>query len=237
MMNETDVRRSILIPLDFADADTAAAMATQLAGRVGGFKVGLELFNVAGPAIFERLRPLGGQLFYDCKLHDIPNTVAGASRAIGRMGVKMFNVHALGGREMMRAAREAVDDRGDKRPLVLGVTILTSINEEMLRGLGVERSLSEEVIHLARETQAAGLDGVVASPHEVAAIKQACGASFVVVTPGIRPAGSGVQDQKRVATPAQALAAGADYLVIGRAVTQSDHPAAAVDDIVKEVVG
>lgn len=225
----------ILLPLDLNTADKAIDMARRTADEVGGFKVGLELINAAGFDILDRLQDLGGadaKIFYDCKFHDIPNTVAGASRAAGRRGVWMMNVHALGGREMMRAAvqgaREGADAAGVPRPLVIAVTILTSISASVLEGeLGIKGGVAAVVADLARLAQDSGCSGVVASPHEIAVIREACGPEFLIVTPGVRPAGADVGDQKRVMTPGEAVRAGADYLVIGRPITGASDPAEA----------
>jgi len=225
----------ILLPLDFPSADTALAMAAQTQNDVAGFKVGLELVNATGFDIFARLRDQAGpdtKIFYDCKFHDIPNTVAGAVRAAARRGAWMLNVHAGGGREMMqaacRAAVEGADAADVPRPLVIAVTVLTSTSADGLRNeLGVSQPLNQHVVHLARLAQDSGCDGVVASPLEIKAIRDACGPSFLVVTPGVRPAGAEAGDQKRILTPGEAVRAGADYLVIGRPITAAPDPAAA----------
>lgn len=233
MMNASD---RILVALDFDTADAAVALAQRLAGRVGGVKVGLELVNAAGFDIFSRLTDAGvSRIFYDAKFHDIPNTVAGAVRAAAKRGVWMVNVHASGGATMLRAARDAASTV-DQPPLVIGVTVLTSIDEPTLNAdLRVAGPVSEQVVHLARLSQQAGLDGVVASPHEVSAIRDACGPEFVTVIPGVRPAGVASHDQARVATPAAAVAAGAHYLVVGRAITGADDPIAAAEAIAAEI--
>lgn len=235
-----DVKSRLMVALDFPDVESALGMARRLTGQVGWFKVGLELFNSAGPGILTELSELGTRVFYDCKLHDIPHTVAGAAAAVTRMGVAMFNLHTMGGTAMMRAAGESAQETaaklGIERPMIMGVTILTSIDTETLRGeLGVERPLTEQVVCLAQTAQGAGLDGVVASAQELAAIKEACGRGFSVVTPGIRPNWAESQDQKRTMTPRQALEAGADYLVLGRAITKSRDPEAALSRIMEEI--
>ncbi|BDI31435.1 orotidine 5'-phosphate decarboxylase [Capsulimonas corticalis] len=226
----------ILLPLDTDTADKAVDLAVRLKDDVAGFKVGLELINAAGFDVFERIYDAAGKdakIFYDCKFHDIPNTVAGASRAAAKRGVWMFNVHASGGSAMMRAAVQGAAEGAEagghaRKPLVLAVTILTSIAPEVLSGeLGVERPLKDHVVSLARLAQDSGCDGIVASPHEIAAIREACGPDFVLVIPGVRPAGADVGDQKRVMTPGEAVALGADYLVVGRPVYGAPDPSAA----------
>ena len=235
MINEPKDR--ILVALDFDTADDALALAQQLAGKVGGVKVGLELVNAAGFDIFARLQDAGiDRIFYDAKFHDIPNTVAGAIRAATKRGVWMVNVHTSGGKAMMEAARDAAHATSATPPLLIGVTVLTSIDQLTLASdLRVTGPVSKHVSHLAELAQAAGLDGVVSSPLELDAIRAACGPDFVTVIPGIRPAGVGAQDQKRIATPATAVAAGAHYLVVGRAITAAADPVAATDAIVSEI--
>lgn len=224
----------ILVALDVDSLDKARALVDQLAGHVGGFKIGKELFVAAGPAVIEAITQAGGRVFLDMKFHDIPHTVAGAVRAAVRHGVWMLNVHAGGGAAMCRAAVEAAQTASAK-PLVIGVTVLTSLNDDDLNDIGLAGPADAAVVRLARLARANGLDGVVASAKEVRAIKQTCGDDFLVVTPGIRPAGSAVGDQKRVVTPAMAVADGADYLVIGRPITGVADPAAAADAIAEEI--
>jgi orotidine-5'-phosphate decarboxylase len=202
------------------------------------FKVGLELFSAHGPAVFDRIPP--ERVFLDVKYHDIPNTVAGASRSAAGLGVWMFNVHAAGGSAMMGAAREGADQaaqrRGGKPPQVLAVTVRSSIKATNHRDeIGVARPIEEQVTELALLTKAAGLDGVVASAPEVARIREACGPDFMIMTPGIRPAGAAMGDQKRVMTPAEAIRAGSSVLGIGRAVTAAPDPEAAARSILDEV--
>lgn len=231
----------IIIPLDVSTEGEAIELVRQLKDHVGAFKIGLELFNSAGPRIIESVREAGTEkIFYDCKFHDIPNTVAGAARAAVRMGVWMFNIHAAGGSAMMRAAAEAAGDEahrlGIEAPIIIGVTVLTSISQKMLsEELRVPAMLSDYVPHLAQLAQKSGLGGVVASPHEIAAIKAACGSDFLVVTPGVRPSWSAANDQKRIMTPKDAVRNGADYLVIGRAITSTDDRVAAAEKIIDEL--
>jgi len=227
----------IILPLDVDTADKAVELVRLLADDVGAFKVGLELVNSAGLAIFDKIRQAGaGKIFYDCKLHDIPNTVAGASRAATRLGVWMFNVHCAGGFAMMKAAKDAAIEQSDKLgvtcPLVIGVTVLTSIDQAALNDeMCVHGAVADHVVHLARLAREAGLDGVVASPHEIELIRAACGPDFLIVTPGVRPAGADIGDQKRVMTPAEAVSKGADYLVIGRPIIKAEDPKAAAQAI------
>ena len=233
-------RGRLIIALDYPESEPAVALARRIVHQVGMVKVGLELFNSAGPEVISALRALGARVFYDCKFHDIPNTVAGAAAAAARMGVSMFNVHALGGKAMMRAAKEAsgrgAEQAGVPPPLVIGVTIVTSLGEQELRDeLGLPESAQQVVVRLARLAKEAGLDGVVCSAHEVREIKRVCGKDFLAVVPGIRPAGAPGDDQARVATPRAALAAGADYLVIGRPVTRAEDPCAAIASIAQEM--
>ncbi|NCC35761.1 MAG: orotidine-5'-phosphate decarboxylase, partial [Chloroflexia bacterium] len=206
---------------------------------VGGFKVGLELCTALGtPQVVEAVGKAGGALFLDLKLHDIPNTVAASVRAVCELGpaVRMLTLHCQGGATMLRAAVAAARNV-PQRPRLLGVTVLTSVDGEALHyELGVGANLEAHVVHLARLAQACGLDGVVASPHEVAAIRAACGPELLIVTPGVRPTWAAHDDQRRVMTPAEAIAAGADYLVVGRPITAAAEPAAAAARIVAELV-
>jgi len=224
----------IIVALDVPALPEAERLAGLLAGKVGLFKVGLELVGAAGPEAVRRLAAAGHRVFWDAKLHDIPNTVAGGAAAVGRAGATMFTVHSLGGRTMIAAAREAVE-AFSPRPLVLAVTLLTSMNEQTLAEVGIAGPVGERVPALARLAQEAGADGVIASPHEVRAVRAACGSGFLIVTPGVRPSGEAAGDQRRVATPAEALAAGADYLVIGRPITRAANPAAAAAAIGQEM--
>ncbi len=227
----------IIIPLDVSSAEQAVRLVEELRDHVGAFKVGLEVLNNCGFGIFDAIKEAGAdKIFYDCKFLDIPNTVAGASRGAASQQVWMFNVHALGGKIMMEAAKKAAEERAEELgiapPLVIAVTILTSIDKAILNNeLGIEGEPAVAVVRLAEQAREAGLDGVVASPMEIRDIRKACGKDFMIVTPGVRPAGSDTGDQKRVMTPGEAIAAGADYLVIGRPITRAESPAAAARDI------
>ena len=218
----------ILIALDFADQEQALALVAQLDPTQCRLKVGKEMFTLFGPEFVRALVNAGFDVFLDLKFHDIPNTVAKAVAAAAELGVWMVNVHASGGVRMMTAAREALVPYGDKAPLLIAVTVLTSMTDEDLAQVGVLGSPAEQVLMLARLTHAAGLDGVVCSAQEASLLKAELGADFKLITPGIRPAGSDAGDQRRVMTPEQAIAAGSDYLVIGRPITQAVDPAQAL---------
>jgi orotidine-5'-phosphate decarboxylase len=232
------MRNKLIVALDLPSADAATRMAQRLEGQAGMFKVGSELFTAEGPVPVRDLVTAGQRVFLDLKFHDIPNTVRAAVRLAAELGVSMVNVHASGGRKMMEAALEGARSAGggeDARPKVLAVTILTSLETPDLAELGISGTPVEAVIRLARLAQSAGLDGVVASPREISALRQACGPDFLIVTPGIRPASAATNDQARIATPASAIHAGADYLVVGRPITGAPDPVAAAHAIVAEM--
>jgi orotidine-5'-phosphate decarboxylase len=231
----------ILVALDVPTAPAALALADTVRGAVGGFKIGSQLFTAAGPDVVRTLVARGDRVFLDLKFHDIPNTVSGAIAAAVDLGVWMVNVHAGGGAAMMSAARRAADEaasrRGTTHPLVIAVTVLTSFSADALHEVGVATDPVAQVERLARLAQEAGLDGVVASPQEVAVIRRACGPSFVIVTPGIRggSAASGPDDQQRTSTPAGAIAAGSSYLVVGRPITSAADPRRAALAMAEEI--
>jgi orotidine-5'-phosphate decarboxylase len=223
----------IIVALDFAEADSALALVRRLSPQLCRLKVGKELFTAAGPSLVEQFNGLGFTVFLDLKFHDIPNTVAQACKSAAALGVWMLNVHALGGRAMMTAAREALGESQD-RPRLIAVTVLTSMAADDLIDVGISGSPNEAAVRLARLTAECGLDGVVCSPHEASALRQACGPQFLLVTPGIRLSESIADDQKRIATPSFALANGASYLVVGRPITRASDPLAALRGMVAE---
>jgi orotidine-5'-phosphate decarboxylase len=226
----------IIVALDYADAASAQALVARLDPALCKLKVGKELFTAAGPAFVESLVKQQYDVFLDLKFHDIPNTVAKACQAAANLGVWMLNVHASGGLPMMQAAREGLDKAfGSQAPLLIAVTVLTSMDEPTLHSLGIQRSLSEHVLALASLTQQAGLHGVVCSAQEAAMLKQALGPDFCLVTPGIRPADASQDDQTRIVTPKDAIALGSHYLVIGRPITQAADPIVALNTIIKNI--
>jgi len=227
----------IIVALDVDNLDSALKLAKDLKPYVGVFKVGLELINSVGtPQIINACKDYN--IFFDAKFMDIPNTVASASRVLAKQGVWMFNLHALGGKDMMAKALEAAhQNKSDKRPLVIAVTILTSMNAAVLKEVGVaEKDVEAQVIRLARLAKDAGLDGVVASPHEIRPIKEACGTDFKVITPGVRSSWAKVNDQKRIMTPKEAIDSGADYIVIGRPITRPPEEIGSPTQAVKKIL-
>jgi orotidine-5'-phosphate decarboxylase len=225
---------AVYCALDRPDLEGALALGRSLADVVGGLKLGLEFVTANGPRGVRRVVDLGLPVFLDVKFHDIPNTVAGAVRAAGALGVAMLNLHIAGGPAMLRAAVEAADSL-DPRPWLLGVTVLTSVDDRDLAALGVAQSAAAQVLRLAELARACRLDGVICSPHEIATLRRRCGAAFKLVVPGIRPESSAPDDQKRVMSPKAAAALGADVLVIGRPITQARDPRAAAQAINAEV--
>jgi orotidine-5'-phosphate decarboxylase len=222
----------IIVALDVPTSEEGLALVRQLTPHPGLFKIGLQLYTAAGPEIVRAVRDLGGRVFLDLKLHDIPNTVGRAVESASSLGVEMLTLHLSGGRAMIdaavRSAREGM--------LLLGVTVLTSSDEATLREIGVNSSMQEQVLRLAQLGVESGVSGFVASAHELGPLRSAHGAKIKIVTPGIRPSGSGAGDQKRVTTPAEALRAGADFLVIGRPITAASDPRDALDRILADVV-
>ncbi|AFI90699.1 orotidine-5'-phosphate decarboxylase [Pectobacterium parmentieri] len=225
------VSSPIVVALDYASQDAALSFVDRIDPQDCRLKVGKEMFTLFGPQFVQTLQQRGFDVFLDLKFHDIPNTVAHAVAASADLGVWMVNVHASGGSRMMAAAKEALVPFGKDAPLLIAVTVLTSMDEEDLRGLGITVSPAEQAERLAVLTYNSGLDGVVCSAREAQRLKQACGQSFKLVTPGIRPAGSDVGDQRRIMTPVQAQQVGVDYMVIGRPITQSADPAQTLRDI------
>ncbi len=226
----------ILCAIDTSDLEEAMDLAHALAGEVGGLKIGKELFTAHGPDGVARLQESGHEIFLDLKYHDIPATVAGAVGAAAKLGCFVLTVHASGGSEMLRQAATAAA-AAPRPPLVVGVTVLTSLDEDDLQAVGQDGPVADQVLRLARLAQSSGLGGVVCSPHEIAALREALGPEFKLVVPGIRPSWAGTDDQKRVMTPGEAIAAGADYLVIGRPITRATDPAAAAKRIAEEIAG
>jgi orotidine-5'-phosphate decarboxylase len=224
----------VFVALDTPDLPRALALAESVKPYVGGLKVGLEFITALGPQAIARVVEIGLPVFADVKFHDIPNTVAGAAKAIAGLGVAMFNVHASGGEAMMRAAADAIAP-WTPRPLLIAVTVLTSLDDAVLETVGQRPPASEQVGRLAALTKASGLDGVVCSAHELATVRAAAGSDFLTIVPGIRPAGSAKGDQRRVMTPSEARAAGANILVIGRPITAAPDPAAAARAIAEEL--
>jgi orotidine-5'-phosphate decarboxylase len=225
-------RDRLIVALDVPDAAAARAMVDRLAGQVGMFKIGNQIFTAAGPDFVREVIARGEKVFLDLKYHDIPNTVAGAISNAAGLGVSLVDVHALGGKDMMEAAVGALPAMGIR---LLAITILTSHGEDTLATVGVGGSLADSVRRLAALARESGADGVVASPHEVSLVREVCGPDFLIVTPGIRPTGSARRDQSRTATPAAARAAGADYIVVGRPILEAADPAAAAAAIVREL--
>ncbi len=235
-MTATLPKNPIFCAIDTPDMAYALNLAQTLKGSVGGLKIGLEFFNHQGPEGLKQIIDLGVPVFADLKFHDIPNTVAGAVRGIAPLKPAMLNVHAAGGIAMMKAAKEAaMESAGADRPMIIGVTLLTSLNQGDLAEQGIEGPPEDHVRRLAGLTQEAGLDGVVCSAKEIQVLRRDCGQEFKLVVPGIRPDGTSIDDQKRIMAPAEALAAGADVLVIGRPITKAESPDLAARDIAASI--
>jgi orotidine-5'-phosphate decarboxylase len=222
----------IIVALDVPSAQEAQELIGRLRDRVGWFKVGLQLFAAVGPAIVEEIKKGGAKVFLDLKFHDIPNTVQQAVRSACALGADMLTIHLCGGSEMCRAA---VQGRAQSSTLLLGVTVLTSQNDQTLAEVGIKANVAEQVLLLATLAKAAGIDGLIASPHEIRLLRNRFGPRFTIVTPGIRPTGADRGDQKRVMTPSEAIKAGSDYLVIGRSITGTADPVAALNGIEAEL--
>ena len=233
-------QNKLIVALDVEDLAAANRLVTTLSDEVKWFKIGKQLFTAVGPISVKLLHEAKRNIFLDLKFHDIPNTVAGAVASGTKLGANMINMHASGGLEMMRAAAEAAEKQASKlgipKPILLGVTVLTSVNEANFQcDFGTQRKLEDQVAYLAELSQEAGLDGVVASPLEIELIRKVCGDDFVILTPGVRPAWAASNDQQRVMTPAEAIDAGADYIVVGRPITAADNPRDAARAILEEI--
>lgn len=239
MNTKADYKKRIIIALDVKGKDEALALVSQLK-EAEVFKVGLELFTAEGPALFKKMKVLRKRIFLDLKLHDIPNTVAGAVRSAVRHAVQMMTLHASGGLEMMARAVEAAADEASQqksaRPVLLAVTVLTSLKAEQLQEIGIPSQSGDQVLRLAQLAKKAGVDGVVCSPKEIGLIKKEFGSELLIVTPGIRPDWAAAQDQKRITTPREAFEAGADYIVVGRPITEAASPAEAFLRIADELL-
>lgn len=229
----------LIVALDFHTLEDVKGLVETLEDSVSYYKVGMELFYSAGPGVISYLKEKNKNIFLDLKLHDIPNTVGQGLCSLMGLGADIVNVHASGGFTMMKTAAEKLHEAAEKQgvasPKIIAVTILTSINEEDWQGLGMQCSIREQVVRLAKLAKKAGLDGVVASPQEAAAIREACGEDFMIVTPGVRPAGAAINDQSRIATPAAALQNGASHLVVGRPIRAAENPKAAAEAIIAEI--
>ena len=233
-------QNQLIVALDVDDLAAAKELVITLSDTVRWFKIGKQLFTAIGPASVKLLRDAEKDIFLDLKFHDIPNTVAGAVASGTSIGANMINMHASGGLEMMRAAAAAAEKQASElglpTPTLLGVTVLTSVDEATFEcDFGTQRKLADQVAYLAKLSQQAGLDGVVASPLEIGLIRQVCGDDFVIVTPGVRPEWAASNDQQRVMTPAEAINAGADYIVVGRPITAADNPREAAKKILQEI--
>lgn len=227
--------KAVIVALDYSDQNKALALVDKLDPEICRLKVGKEMFTLFGPELVKTLQRKGFDIFLDLKFHDIPNTVAKAVASAAELGVWMVNVHASGGLAMMQAAAKSLDSYANQRPILIAVTVLTSMTQEDLSLIGINRNIDEHVNALAQLSGKAGLDGVVCSAQETRALRNLMGKDFTLVTPGIRPAGSSVDDQKRVVTPSKALAMGSDYLVIGRPITQASDPLTAITEINRQI--
>ncbi len=241
MSNELEKMRSrLIVALDVSDRAEALRLVEMLSPEVGAFKVGMQLYNSVGPEIVTDIQDAGGNVFIDLKFHDIPNTVGQAARVMARKGALLYTVHAGGGSKMLQAAADSAAEEAAKlatrRPLSLGVTVLTSLSqEELSQELAINRTIAEHVVELAKMAKAAGIDGVVCSPQELDMLRAACGDDFLIVTPGIRPLWAAANDQKRIMTPKEAIVRGASYIVVGRPILKAESPVEAARMIVAEM--
>ncbi len=233
VLDFNDPRDKVFVALDVPTSDDARRLVDKLRGEATGFKIGLQLFCSAGPGFVAELAGEGLRIFLDLKFHDIPNTVAGAVRSVASLGAAAINIHCSGGMAMLQAARDALPENG--RPALLGVTVLTSLDDDDLRGLGVAHTAEGQVLLLARMAHDAGLDGVICSPREISLLRAELGDEFLLITPGIRPAWAASGDQKRITTPSDAIGAGASALVIGRPITAAENPAEAMRRVIEEI--
>ena len=228
------MNQKICLALDVDSRQRALALVESLHDLTGMFKVGLQLFTAEGPSLVRDIIAAGGKVFLDLKFHDIPNTVKSAAREAARLGVSMMTIHTSGGSAMMRAVAEELQGLPAK-PLIVGVTVLTSLNDAVLREVGVTASMSEQVVRMAKLAESSGLDGVVCSPQEIQSVRSVVGPGFRVVTPGIRMPGQSADDQQRTGTPREAIAAGADFIVVGRAVTSAANPRAMLETVLQSL--
>ena len=238
--NNQDLKERLIVALDVPTRKEAFQLVKLLDGEVGAYKIGMQLYNSEGPDIVRDIQLLGGRVFVDLKFHDIPNTVAQTSRVMARRQAFMYTMHAGGGSKMMRIAVEAAAEEavrlGEKKPLAIAVTVLTSINQSIFeQEMGVKTPIVDHVLALAVLAQQAGMDGVVCSPQEIAPVRAACGDELLIITPGVRPAWAASDDQERIMTPQEAISAGASYLVVGRPITKAEDPRQAARLIVKEM--
>ena len=228
------MKEKILIALDVSSRKEALALVESLHPMTGMFKVGMQLYTAEGPSFVRDIIAAGGRVFLDLKFHDIPNTVRKAALEAAKLGVSMMTIHASGGQAMMQAVSDELREKlGEKRPIVVGVTVLTSMDEGALKETGIVSTMDEQVLRLAKLAEDSGLDGVVCSPREIQMIRSAVGRSFKIVTPGVRMPGQAADDQQRTATPREAISNGADYIVVGRAVTNAPHPRAALESLLQ----
>jgi len=235
-----EARKRLIVALDVSSRKEAFHFVRLLQDKVGAYKIGMQLYNSEGPDMVEYIQLYGGNVFVDLKFHDIPNTVAQTSRVMARRQAFMYTLHASGGSKMMRASADAAADEaallGTEKPISLGVTVLTSMSQDEFNGeIGINGSIRDHVVGLAKMAKESGLSGVVCSPQEISAIRACCGEDFIIVTPGVRPAWAATDDQSRIMTPKEAIANGSSYLVVGRPITKAEDPAHAADLIVEEM--